>query len=182
MQGARGAPARVRTLSGRAHCVWAVALIAAFAAAQVAGRAASAGLPPGAERVVVPGLLSLTAVENRGIAFGLLARLPPAATVAVALTVLAVVLYNRGAWLAGAAGQCGFGLMLGGALSNIVERLRTGYVLDYLDVHVGPVFNLADTAIVVGAALLVLAVRAGGAPLPRTTGAPPGRGPGGPGR
>ena len=151
--------------------------VAAYAAAQVAGRAAAGALTPGAEQVVVPGLLSLTPVENRGIAYGLLAGLPPAATIAIALTVLAVVLYNRDAWLAGAAGQWGFGLILGGALSNIVERLRAGYVFDYLDIHVLPVFNLADTAIVVGAALLVFALSAGGAQQPRTAGTPPGGGP-----
>lgn len=158
MQGARGATAQFRALTSRTRYVWVGAAIAGFAAAQV-GRALAAELTPGVARVVLPGLLSLTPVENRGIAFGLLAHLPPGATVAVALTVLAVVLYNKDAWLAGALGQCGFGFMLGGALSNILERLRTGYVLDYLDVHVWPVFNLADTAIVVGAVLLVLALR-----------------------
>ncbi|HLN14631.1 MAG TPA: signal peptidase II [bacterium] len=175
MQGARGAPAQPRTLTG-ARYAWAGALVAAFAAAQVGGRAAAASLAPGAEQVVIPGVLSLTTVQNRGIAFGLLARLPTAGTVAIALTVLAVVLYNRDAWLAGRAGQWGFGLILGGALSNIVERLHTGYVFDYLDIHVLPVFNLADTAIVVGAALLVLALRTGGAPQPRTGGTPSGGG------
>ena len=68
--------------------------------------------------------------------------------------------------------------MLGGALSNILERLRAGYVLDYLDVHVWPVFNLADTAIVVGAILLVLALRT---PQPKAAGTD-GRGSGGSGR
>jgi len=177
VQGARGASAQPHALTAGARYAWAGGLIAAFAAAQGAGREAAAALAPGAERVVVPGVLSFSAVQNRGVAFGLLARLPPAATVAVALTVLAVVLYNRGAWLAGRTGQWGFGLMLGGALSNIVERLRTGYVFDYVDVHVWPVFNLADTAIVVGAALLVLALRTGGAPQPRTARTPPGGGP-----
>jgi signal peptidase II len=51
--------------------------------------------------------------------------------------------------------------MLGGALGNITDRLRFGYVVDYLDIHVWPVFNLADTAIVIGAGLLVLALRGG---------------------
>lgn len=83
--------------------------------------------------------------------------------VALALTVLGVLLYNRSAWSAADAGQWGLGLMLGGAIGNVIERLRFGYVLDYLDVHVWPVFNLADTAIVVGAGLLLLALfRAGG--------------------
>jgi len=86
-----------------------------------------------------------------------------AAVVGLALTVLGVLLYNRSAWPATGAGQWGLGLMVGGALGNIVERLRFGYVVDYVDVHVWPVFNLADTAIVVGAGLLLLALsRSGG--------------------
>ncbi len=115
-------------------------------------------LSPGAERVVVPHVLSLRAVHNTGVAFGLLAGLPPIAVAILALTLLGAVFYNRGAQPAAAVGRWGLGLMAGGALGNVVERLRFGYVLDYLDVHVWPVFNLADTAIVVGAGLLVLAL------------------------
>jgi signal peptidase II len=149
--------------------VWAAATVLAFGAAQAAGRAVMLHVAPGTERVVVPGLLSLTLRENPGVAFGLLAQLPAPVTIAVALTVLAVVFYNRGAWLATSSGQWGLGLMLGGALANITDRLRYGYVLDYLDVHVWPVFNLADTAIVIGAGLLVLALR--GRPAERRTAA-----------
>jgi len=141
--------------------VWVVALVLAFGAAQGAGRAVAVHVAPGTDRVVVPGVLSLTLRENPGVAFGLLAQLPTPVTVVVALTVLAVVLYNRAAWMATGSGQWGLGFLLGGALGNIADRLRYGYVLDYLDVHVWPVFNLADTAIVIGAGLLVLALRGG---------------------
>jgi signal peptidase II len=48
-------------------------------------------------------------------------------------------------------------LMVGGALGNVADRLRFGYVVDYLDVHVWPVFNLADAAIVAGAGVLAAA-------------------------
>ncbi|HXX39616.1 MAG TPA: signal peptidase II [bacterium] len=143
--------------------MWAAALVLAWSVAQAADWVVATIVAPGTDRVVVPGLLSLTRRENSGVAFGLLAQLPVPVTVAVALTVLAVVLYNRNAWLVTSAGQWGLGLMIGGAFANITDRLRFGYVLDYLDVHVWPVFNLADTAIVVGAGLLVLALR-GGAP------------------
>ncbi len=47
--------------------------------------------------------------------------------------------------------------MVGGALANVVDRLRFGYVVDYLDVHVWPVFNLADAAIVAGVSVLAAA-------------------------
>jgi len=117
----------------------------------------------GTEQVVVPHVLSLRVLHNTGVAFGLLAHLSPVATVILALTLLGVVFYNRSAWPVAVAGPWGLGLMLGGALGNIIERLRFGYVLDYLDFHVWPVFNLADAAIVVGAGLLALALsRSGG--------------------
>jgi signal peptidase II len=130
----------------------------AFGAALAAEAAARAALAPGVEVVVVPGVLSLTLLRNTGIAFSLLRGLPPAATIALALTLLAVALYNRDAWPRTAAVRWGLGLVAGGAAANVAERLRFGYVIDYLDVHVWPVFNLADSAIVVGAGLLVLAL------------------------
>ena len=135
---------------------WAVcgAGLFALAASQAAGWAVVRLVPAGGERVLIPRVLSLAVVHNQGIAFGLLARLAPIVTVALALTVLAVLFYNRGAWPAGRAAQWGAGLMVGGALGNIVDRLRFGYVVDYLDVHVWPVFNLADAAIVAGAGVL----------------------------
>ncbi len=120
-------------------------------------------LSVGTEQVVVPHVLSLRVLHNTGVAFGLLAHLSPVATVILALTLLGVVFYNRSAWPLAASGPWGLGLMLGGALGNMIERLRFGYVVDYLDFHVWPVFNLADAAIVIGAGLLVLALsRSGG--------------------
>jgi signal peptidase II len=134
-----------------------------FGGSQAASWLVRSSLPPGAERVLIPHLVSLTVLHNTGVAFGLLAGLMPATAVVLALTVLGVLVYNRAAWPATIAGQWSVGLMLGGALGNIVERLRFGYVLDYLDVHIWPVFNLADTAIVVGAGLLMIALsRTGG--------------------
>jgi len=132
--------------------------VLAWGGALAAESAARSHLIPGVERVLIPGVLSLTLLYNTGIAFSLLRGLPPAAIAALALTVLAVALYNRDAWPRTAAVRWGLGLVLGGAAANVVERLRFGYVIDYLDVHVWPVFNLADSAIVVGAGLLALAL------------------------
>ncbi len=133
-------------------------LLAAVAASQLTGGLVRTSLPVGHEHVVVPHVLSLTTLRNTGVAFGLLSGLGPAPVVGLAVAVLGVLLYNRAAWSGSAAGQWGVGLMLGGALGNIVERLRFGYVLDYLDLHVWPVFNVADTAVVIGAGLLLLAL------------------------
>lgn len=135
-----------------------IVLLATLGASWAAGEAVGRWLAPGTERTLVPHVLSLTVLRNRGVAFGLLASLPPEVVAAVALTVLGVALYNKSAWSATGAGQWGLGLLAGGALANVLERLRFGYVVDYLDVHIWPVFNLADAAIVVGACLAVLAL------------------------
>lgn len=113
-------------------------------------------LPPSASIPVLPGVLSLTHVQNPGVAFGLLSGIPPVAAALVALTLFFLVLYNRGRWLATRAAAGGFALMAGGACGNLLDRARLGHVVDYLDLHIWPVFNLADVAIVVGAGLLVL--------------------------
>ncbi len=135
---------------------WAIcaAGVAGLAASQAAGWAVTAVVPAGGERVLIPGLVSLVVLHNHGIAFGLLGGLSPILTVVLALTVLAVLFYNKGAWPGGAAEQWGLGLMVGGGLGNVMDRLRFGYVVDYVDVHVWPVFNLADAAIVAGAGVL----------------------------
>ncbi|HKV43221.1 MAG TPA: signal peptidase II [bacterium] len=128
-----------------------------FACSLAGTSVASRLVPLEGTRVLVPHLLALTLVRNRGIAFGLLAHLSTGATMAIALTVLAALFYNRAAWPAAPAGQWGFGLIVGGAFGNVFDRLRFGYVIDYVDVHVWPVFNVADAAIVVGAGMLVAA-------------------------
>lgn len=126
------------------------------AADQVIKALVARALPPSASIPVLPGVLSLTHVQNPGVAFGLLSGIPPVAAALVALTLFFLVLYNRGRWLTTRAAGCGFALMAGGACGNLLDRARLGHVVDYIDLHIWPVFNLADVAIVVGAGLLVL--------------------------
>jgi signal peptidase II len=113
---------------------------------------------------VVPGVLSLTHVQNPGVAFGLLAGLSPLITVIAALTLVFLLFYNRGRQIRTRAAGAGIAAMAGGAAGNLIDRVRLGYVVDYLDVHVWPVFNLADVAIVVGAAILIVALSREGHP------------------
>jgi signal peptidase II len=107
---------------------------------------------------LIPGLLYLTYVRNTGIAFGLLSGLPLAVAVLAALTVVFLVVYNGGRAYADPLSRMGAGLLLGGAAGNLSDRIRLGYVVDYLDLRVWPVFNLADIAVVAGGALLLLAL------------------------
>jgi len=114
----------------------------------------TATLPAGAEVPVVPGVLTLTHVHNRGVAFGLLPGVPPGVLGLAAGLLAGLLIWRGGAalgtWQAGA----GSVLVLGGTAGNLADRLRRGYVIDYVDLHVWPVFNLADAAIVAGSVLL----------------------------
>ncbi len=104
----------------------------------------------------VAALFRFTHVSNTGAAFGLFptGRLLFAA---VALVVsLIILLYNFRLPAGHPLLRLALGLQLGGALGNLVDRLRLGHVTDFLDVGPWPVFNLADTAIVGGVLLLGL--------------------------
>jgi signal peptidase II len=121
-------------------------------------------VPVGATIPMIPGALSLTHVQNTGVAFGLFAGISPLITVFAALILLFVLFYNRGRWLGSRAVGAGIALMAGGATGNLCDRARLGFVVDYLDLHVWPVFNFADVAIVAGAGVLALALSRDGRP------------------
>jgi len=106
-------------------------------------------------------LLRLTRVHNPGGAFGLFPQHTGAfiAVSSAVVLVLGAILF-LGRWRG--MPRVGSALLLGGAVGNLVDRLRWGYVLDFLEVPGLPVFNLADTAIVAGAGLLAFSLLAGG--------------------
>lgn len=102
---------------------------------------------------VWPGVFHLTHIRNPGAAFGIL----PNQTVffiVVTLVVIAVIIYLGPKAKNYPVLRLALGLQLGGALGNLVDRLRYGSVTDFLDFRVWPVFNIADSAIVVGGILL----------------------------
>jgi signal peptidase II len=114
---------------------------------------------------VIRGFFSLTLVRNRGLAFGMLGAMPTewrwvvALLSLAALTVLAVI----GARLlpsGGAFTRLALGLIFGGAVGNLIDRWRFGAVVDFLDFYWRgyhwPAFNVADSAITVGVAVLAL--------------------------
>ncbi len=113
---------------------------------------------------IVPGFFNLTYVLNPGAAFGLLSKGDPSYRnpffIGVSLVAILFVLYcywrqGRGKPLYGT----GLGLVAGGALGNLLDRIFQGAVVDFLDFHLGrhhwPAFNLADSGISIGVALLV---------------------------
>jgi signal peptidase II len=122
------------------------------------------------DEVHVLGPLWIHHVQNSGIAFGLFSS---ATFVVIVLTAVAV------AWMLGFFFRAGarhpvlpvaLGLVIGGSVSNLLDRVRIGHVTDFLDLHFWPAFNLADTFIVVGVAILLAALvgvdRQAGRPRP----------------
>jgi signal peptidase II len=113
------------------------------------------------DKVQVLGPFSIHHVQNSGIAFGLFAN---ATGVVTALTAIAV------GWMLAFFARSGsrhpvlpiaLGLLIGGSSSNLVDRIRLGHVTDFLDFRYWPAFNLADTFIVVGVAVLFAAILLG---------------------
>ena len=103
----------------------------------------------------VIGPLSIHRVENAGIAFGLFTS---ATGVVIALTALAVVwmlVYFARSGARHPAIPAGLGLLIGGSLSNLVDRVRLGHVTDFIDFGWWPAFNLADSFIVIGVGILL---------------------------
>jgi signal peptidase II len=101
---------------------------------------------------IIKGIFHLTLIHNRGAAFGILKNQIP---LFVFTSIFAIILIYRS--LKNARHNLysfSLGLILAGALGNLIDRLFFGYVIDFLDFRIWPVFNIADSAITIGAILL----------------------------
>jgi signal peptidase II len=105
----------------------------------------------------VTSFFSLSYVHNTGTAFGMLQNNNSMLIVA-ALIILGGLLYSARGFCerGGAWALLGVGLVLGGAVGNLVDRFTIGHVIDFLDFHFWPVFNVADSAISIGAFSLAI--------------------------
>ena len=156
--------ARTTRVSTISRLLWIVIAALVLAGDQVTKALVEATIPEHTTVVVFPHLLNLIHTNNAGAAFGLFSESPaPWKTallivVSSALLVLVIAVMWRSQKLRRGTGV-GLPLILGGALSNLLDRMRLGRVVDFLDVYYRsyhwPTFNLADCAIVVGAGLLV---------------------------
>ena len=122
-------------------------------------------LPPSAAHELVPGFLNLTHVKNTGVAFGLFAShgADGGAWMLVLMGLVAlgtVFLYFHFAPARNRLLLTSLALIVGGAVGNLIDRLASGGVTDFIDVYVGshhwPSFNVADSAITVGIGLMIL--------------------------
>jgi signal peptidase II len=104
---------------------------------------------------IIKGFLHLTLIHNRGAAFGILKNQVP---LFIFTSILAIILIYFN--LKGTKHKkpliynFSLSLVLAGALGNLIDRLFLGYVIDFLDLRIWPVFNIADSAITIGAILL----------------------------
>jgi len=108
------------------------------------------------EEVHVVGPFTLHHVQNSGIAFGLFSHSTPVVTVLTAIAVAWMVWFFARAGSRHPVLPTALGLLIGGSLSNLADRIRLGHVTDFLDVKYWPAFNLADSFICVGVAILLL--------------------------
>jgi signal peptidase II len=156
-------PAVVRAAMARRAIGWilmlmTLALVGCDHATKAVAQSALAGRGP---VTLLSGVLDLRYAENHDTAFSLLRGVDwhgkVAALAALSAIEIAVVLYlwwrHRRSSLAE---QAGYALIVAGAIGNVLDRVRRGFVIDFIHLHRWPVFNVADIAIVAGGLLLLL--------------------------
>lgn len=137
---------------------------------QVSKRLAITHIPPQQILTVIPGFFNIVLVENRGMAFGIFNQTHSGSSyfllLATTIAVIGVILWfvflakKSQLWL-----SIGLGLILGGAIGNLIDRVHLGYVIDFLDFYLSsyhwPAFNMADSAVTVGTLWLLLNIVTG---------------------
>jgi len=126
---------------------------------------------PGERIEIIEGFFALHLIHNPGAAFGILPRFNHLFVIFSILTVAVLLIFFKTLFAAGRLSRVAAGLILGGAIGNLIDRLRFKQVVDFLDFQFGsyhwPAFNIADSAICVGVALLLIAVLFGKTRQPR---------------
>ncbi|MFW5979847.1 MAG: signal peptidase II [Bacillota bacterium] len=112
-------------------------------------------LDPGQSLPIWQDVFHITYVQNTGAAFGILKGklgffIVLTLSIIVAIWLYRIFFLKENLWF-----DISLGLIIGGAIGNLIDRIRLGYVIDYIDFQIWPVFNLADTAIVIGAGFLI---------------------------
>jgi signal peptidase II len=105
---------------------------------------------------VLPGVLTITRIHNSGIAFGLFPGMPDIFMVVTLISMLAVLYFYLSVHPRGILLTIGCSLIMGGALGNLIDRFRLKYVVDFIYFSFWPAFNVADSAVTIGVALLMI--------------------------
>jgi signal peptidase II len=132
-------------------------IVVVIAADQLSKRAVERSIVPGEERKLLPGV-QLVNTRNHGVAFGFLPGSHTGVTILIGLALVVLIAYfarhsrERLIWLP-------TGMLIGGALGNVADRVRVGAVTDFIKLPLGwPPFNLADTSITLGILILFLLI------------------------
>ncbi|HUJ70758.1 MAG TPA: signal peptidase II [Verrucomicrobiae bacterium] len=139
-----------------------VALIAVTIAAldQLSKWLVVRSISPEETRVVISGFFSLVSVRNTGAAWGIFRDYNLVLTAISVLTVLGLYLFRHSFQLNRPGPRLALGLIAGGIIGNLIDRIRVGSVIDFLSFYVGeyhwPAFNVADSAICVGVGLYII--------------------------
>ncbi len=154
--------------------LWMIAIIAvAFASDQTSKFIVSRYLDPHASIDVIPSFFQLSLVHNHGAAFGILSGVEEPvrsiALISLSVAAFAILIYL---YMQRPAGDrlvaCSIALISGGAIGNLTDRIRLGYVVDFLDVYVRsyhwPTFNVADSCITIGMLLIMASMWREGRP------------------
>jgi signal peptidase II len=135
----------------------ALVLVLVVAADQISKHAVNASITQGEERKVLPGI-DLVNTRNHGVAFGFLPGSHIAITILIGVALVGLLVYfalhtrERLIWLP-------TGMLIGGAIGNVIDRVRVGSVTDFIKLPLGwPPFNLADMSITLGVLILFLVI------------------------
>lgn len=110
---------------------------------------------------VIQSVFHLTLVRNEGIAFGYFDHFGIWLVILIAVCIAVLLIYSLRLPGQDVYHRLAYGLVLGGAVGNLMDRVRFGHVVDFLDFRIWPVFNVADTFITIGVSLLILSVMKG---------------------
>lgn len=145
------------------HLVWALLLAAGVVILDQAAKALVTGSVAKGELIQLPGPVDLTLAHNDGVAFGLAGGGGILVILLASLALIALGAFIASApesnltWISG-------GLIFGGAVGNLIDRIRLGHVTDFILLPHWPAFNLADCAVTAGVILLALVLIRGESP------------------
>ena len=113
---------------------------------------------PGGTFPVIENIFYLTHIQNKGAAFGFFPNQTLFFIGVTLLTIFLIILFHQRLSKKGGSLSWALGLILGGAIGNLIDRIRLKAVIDFLDFRIWPVFNLADSAITIGATILFISL------------------------
>ncbi len=105
---------------------------------------------------VIKNVLHISYVKNTGMSFGMFSGMNLVFIIIVTIIVLVIIVFERMGKMKTPAERFFFGMILGGAVGNLIDRYLFGYITDFIDFRIFPVFNIADSCVCVGAFFLFI--------------------------